>query len=143
MNIYLAARYGRREELCGYSQELYTIGHDVVSRWIRYDHHAFDARFSQMNDDTRKCRFGDFAEIDISDIERSDVLIAFTEQPDTTIHGASRGGRHVELGMAIALHKRVVIVGPLENAFCCLNDIVHYPDFAALKASWAQEGVVT
>ena len=34
MKIYLAARYSRREELCGYRSELEAIGHTVTSRWL-------------------------------------------------------------------------------------------------------------
>lgn len=38
MKIYLAARYGRREELAGYRKELEAEGHIVTSRWLRGNH---------------------------------------------------------------------------------------------------------
>lgn len=63
------------------------------------------------------------------------ALIAFTERPRANL--ASRGGRHVELGMAIALSKTIVIVGPRENVFCTLPGIVHHdtwPDRAYWRA---------
>ena len=51
------------------------------------------------------------------------MLVAFTEQPRS---GNSRGGRHVELGIAIGSRKRIAVVGPRENIFCWLPVIEHY-----------------
>jgi nucleoside 2-deoxyribosyltransferase len=58
---------------------------------------------------------------DYLDIERSDIVAVFTHEESTT------GGLHVELGMAIALKKRVIIVGPKTNVFHYMNVIEHYP----------------
>lgn len=47
---------------------------------------------------------------------------------------ASRGGRHVEFGMALALGKRVIVVGPRENVFHLLPEVevhVNWNDFVA------------
>lgn len=38
MKIYLAARYSRREELCGYRSELEARGHRVQARWLNGEH---------------------------------------------------------------------------------------------------------
>ena len=38
------------------------------------------------------------------------MLIAFSEEPRAL--NASRGGRHVEFGIALALGKKVAVVGP-------------------------------
>jgi hypothetical protein len=63
---------------------------------------------------------GRLARDDVEDVSRCDMLIAFTDAPRS---GSSRGGRHVELGIAIGLHKQVVIVGPRENLFCHLPQV--------------------
>lgn len=44
---------------------------------------------------------------------------------------ASRGGRHVEYGIALALEKAVIVVGPQENIFHLLPQVEHYPDWPA------------
>lgn len=132
-NIYLAARYSRRLELCGYRAELEMLGHNVTSRWLNGDHQISDAG-TPIGESGEALVEGDdgsnselaarlrehFAQEDIADIERSDVFIAFTEPPRST---ASRGGRHVELGFALALNMPVYVVGHRENVFCWLPEV--------------------
>jgi len=132
MNIYLAARYGRRLELCTYADQLIAMGHTVTSRWLRGSHDAADGDVS---------RWKDFASEDLADIHRSNVLIVFTEPPGEAVPSAERGSRHVELGMAIERNLYVVVVGPRENIFCRLPEIMHYETFAGLVAAWKPEGV--
>jgi len=64
-----------------------------------------------------------FAQDDVDDVEGlldADVVVSFTSEPRS---GATRGGRHVEFGIALALRffgkgvPRLYIVGPLENVF--------------------------
>jgi hypothetical protein len=59
---------------------------------------------------------------DLLDIERSEIVAVFTDVPSTT------GGLHVELGLALALGKRIIVVGPRRNVFHYLNVVEHYPD---------------
>ena len=112
MKVYLAARYSRREELCGYREQL---GHEVTSRWLNGEHQALDEELV-----TRPSLAMRFALDDLEDIEASRMLVAFTESPRT---GATRGVRHVEFGMALQLLPiRTVVVGPIENVFHVLAD---------------------
>jgi len=124
MRIYLAASYSRRKELCGYAEVLKGYGHEITSRWLNGAHEAADENPTQEE-------MARWATEDISDIQLSDALIAFTEPPKS---GASRGGRHVELGYAIAIKDieepdfMVFTVGPVENIFCALDDVVNCND---------------
>ena len=70
------------------------------------------------------------AEIDVADIEACEIVIVFSETPRET---NSRGGRHVELGMALALKKRIFVVGPVENVFMSLPQIQRVGTFRQLK----------
>jgi nucleoside 2-deoxyribosyltransferase len=70
-----------------------------------------------------------FANEDLSDVEDCDVIIAFTEAPRSS---ASRGGRHVELGLALGMGKEIVVVGYRENIFCWLEDVNFFPDFKSV-----------
>lgn len=137
MKIYLASRYSRRVELCGYREQIRNVGHMVTSRWLNGQHQISDAGVP-IGDQGERLVEGDdekwqseeatklrrrFAEEDYLDVVLADLLIAFTEMPRS---GNSRGGRHVELGIALGMMKRVWIVGPRENIFCWLDDVRHF-----------------
>ena len=136
--IYLAARYSRRLELCGYREELTALGFEVTSRWLNGSHQLDDKgvpisdegerRFEEMDPSADHLRVH-FAQEDMSDVLSAGTLIAFTEEPRS---GNSRGGRHVELGIALAAGKRVIIIGPRENMFCWLPQVEHYESWEKL-----------
>lgn len=124
MRIYLASRYGRREELCECRDVLERMGHVVTSRWLSGNHAIGgmdappDGDNGELSDQAIENRKR-FAEEDIDDILSSDLLIAFTE-PVGSVH--MRGGRHVELGIAIGRFIDVLIIGHRENIFCWLPE---------------------
>ncbi len=115
--IYLAARYSRREELCGYREQLRGLGHTVTSRWLNGNHQVDDQGLSVEAAREERERF---AREDHEDVMAADWHINFTEPPRAS---NSRGGRHVELGLAIAAGQHVWIVGPRENVFHCLPKV--------------------
>jgi hypothetical protein len=147
MRIYLASRYSRREELCRYREQLQAVGHDVQSRWLDGNHQISDAG-TPLGDHGEALVEGDdgsqseraaalrarFAADDFEDVAGCHLLIAFTEPPRSS---ASRGGRHVELGLALGMRKQVVIVGPRENIFCWLPEVLQFEDWTAF--TWAHD----
>lgn len=130
MRIYLAGRYGRREELRSYASELTSMGHTVTSRWLNGDHTIKD---KALTDGTLAFKEAQrFACEDWNDVADSDSVISFTEPP----HGTnSRGGRHVELGAALALKKGIIVVGFRENVFHYLPEVVFCATWAEAKAA--------
>ena len=114
MKIYLAARSKRRAELEDLARSIEQLGHTVTSRWL--------AGYSQENDDN--ARFD--AQYDLNDIVVADALVLFTEDPEGT--GSLRGGRHVEFGCALHAGKALFIVGPRENIFHELPEVVRFSD---------------
>lgn len=130
MIFYLAARYSRRLELCDYRSDLETRGHEVPARWLMGEHqvHGLEAAAIVEADGPVPSDQGRlFAQDDMEDLLASDALVAFTEPPRTPL--GSRGGRHVEFGVALGLRylghsdRRLYIVGPSENVFYCLDDV--------------------
>lgn len=117
MIIYLAGRYSRREELCAYKRQLVSLGHTVSSRWLNGNHQIDDEGLSVEAKAEERTRF---ALEDWFDLLAAECCIAFTEPPRGT---SSRGGRHVELGAALALEQIVYVVGHRENVFCCLPQV--------------------
>ncbi len=134
--FYLAARYTRRLEMCGYREQLQAIGHKVPARWLDGSHQLdvsgtpigdMGELLIESGDDAKAAALREkFAVEDMADVLSADELIAFTEQPRVS---NSRGGRHVELGMALAIGKPVTIVGPRENVFCWLPQVRHFENW--------------
>lgn len=125
MRVYLSARFERQAEIRRYAAEARRAGLDVISGWLT-------ATSDGPADWPRA------AADDLVDLTRADVLIAFTE---ATAH--PRGGRHVEFGIALGLSLgmrpgaavRVIVVGPIENAFHTLPGVERVPTWRAALAS--------
>lgn len=102
MKIYIAAPYPLRDMAIVMMQVLEQHGHEVTSRWLREPDNFCDKHALK----------------DLDDVAASDVLLALNysgwEEKGT-------GGRHVELGYALALGKRVIVYGKRSNIFHHLN----------------------
>lgn len=143
-SVYLAARYSRRLELCGYREQLNQAGITVTGRWLN-GQHQIDDQGQPIGDDGEKWVEDEgsgtaparlrqyFATEDVADVLAADTLIAFTEIPRAS---TSRGGRHVELGIAIGTGKRIVVVGPRENVFTWLPQVEHHDTWDDLLKAW-------
>ena len=116
MRIYIAARYDRREQMQGLLRAIEEIGHRVTSRWIRDS-------FAGVPDEI--C-----AGVDESDIDEAEALVAFSEPRGHLSHG----GRHVEFGIALALNKRLFLVGDRENVFHHHPSVEQFKDVNHLLA---------
>jgi prepilin-type N-terminal cleavage/methylation domain-containing protein len=110
MKIFLSGRYSRRDRLRSLRQELERSGHTVTSRWLDTSWSEADASGSSAAPAEYRA---EFAIKDLEDVAAADCLVAFTEPPRSN----GRGGRHVEYGAALALGKRVMVVGHRENLF--------------------------
>ena len=132
MKIYLAARYSRHKELQKYAHQLISQGHDITSRWIWGDHQIDDKGLSLEAKRSERERF---AKEDFEDLIQSDLVLSFTEEPRSS---NSRGGRHVEYGLALALKKICWVVGPRENVFHCLPWIPVFDSFNDANKSLKQ-----
>ena len=109
LNVYLASRVGRRDELMEYAEQIQKQGHEVVSEWL----------WTPGDGKTQS----EYAAMCEANIWSSDVMLQFTEHPETQANGAGRGGRHVELGLAFAQNKTIYLVGPTEHDFHHLMNI--------------------
>jgi hypothetical protein len=130
MTFYLASRYSRRDELNLYRAELEKHENRVTSRWLDGTH--------SMQDDVKPGQYADaeqrrFAMEDYSDLQQAEVVISFTEEPRSP-HG--RGGRHVEFGIALAMRKLCVIIGPRENVFHYYPGVERFRSWEAFTRNW-------
>jgi nucleoside 2-deoxyribosyltransferase len=105
----------------------------VTSRWIE-GNHEIERDASGEDADRERQRF---AEEDLEDINRADVLVIFSPREHFR---TGRGGRHVEVGYAIGRGIPIVLVGERENVFHwhSLVTVIALGDDlpAALTESW-------
>lgn len=102
--FYLAASYPRKDEAIIVRDQLLIHGFECTSRWL-------DGRPGEGYEKGVSAMPSRFAIEDAEDVVRGDFLVSLTG--DTK----SRGGRHTELGIAIALGKRCFLLGELEQVF--------------------------
>lgn len=116
MKIYLAARFNKIDEMRKYADELKEDGHEITASWVYGGEEGLT--------------FTDIAELDLRDVAACDALVKFTEPYGTPVPG---GGRHTEFGVAIALGKRIYIVGPKEQIFDWAPGVTEFPSFKYLR----------
>jgi hypothetical protein len=124
MKIYISARFGRRAEAEGLAFHLQELGHVITSSWIWQ---IEDEMGGGTDGDMRYDRFIEvtarLADKDVDEVAAADALVYLSEEESNPW---GRGGRHVEYGMALALKKRLFIVGPLENIFHYRKDVLQF-----------------
>jgi hypothetical protein len=119
--VYLAARWSRREEIEKYAAQLAVMDIRVTSRWLTDpDHRLADQPDSQAFNSK-------LAMHDLEDVTTAEALIYFAP-------GGTRGGSHVEFGMALAQKKRLFWVGEREHVFSWLRNVELFPDWSHLLA---------
>lgn len=129
MKIYIAARFSKRPEANELAQHLKTLGHSITSRWVLPDSdHVVPTGMSKQAADSERRRF---AMEDIEDVQACDWMISFMEEPRNN----SRGGRHVEFGVALGLGKKLTIIGPRETVFHHLDEVQHFGSVEELVVS--------
>lgn len=120
--VYVAAPWSWQARTRRKAVELREMGYDCSPAWLEED----DASIENQTAGWERHR----ALVDIHQIGMANILIAFTCGPGK---GPARGGRHVELGLALAWGKRVIVVGPRENIFCHLPEVEHYKTWKECK----------
>jgi hypothetical protein len=121
--IYLAAAYQRIDEMRGVRDVLEALGYQVTSRWIDQQGKGEGLGASDLAENPE--RGIQYAELDLEDLHAAETVISFTGQ-------SGRGGRHVEFGVATALGKRLIVVGPREHVFHTLPAVEWFPDWSRL-----------
>ena len=130
MKIYLASRYSRHIELQEIAKVLISHGHEITSRWLWGNHQIDD---NGLSIDAKRSVRERFAKEDYADLMEAEIVISFTEVPRSS---NSRGGRHVEFGVALASQKRCIIIGPRENVFHCL------PEIEVVESIWGVKDLI-
>lgn len=124
MRIYLAAPYAGRDIVKGLAPLFTANGHVITSGWLQASRAITTEHLgtapAHSDEDVMH-----HAGLDLKEVEDARVLVHFTasylKKFDPTLddlrHQLHSGGRHVETGYALALHKSVIILGEPENIF--------------------------
>lgn len=113
MKVYIAAPFELRKDAEALQLRLQDDGITVTARWI------MEEGADQISHE--------WATNDLSDVARADILLLLNP-PEFKRSGT--GGRHVEFGYALALNKKVLVVGVASNIFHSLNNVVIVPQTA-------------
>jgi hypothetical protein len=117
-SLYLASMFGRGAEIADYADVIAGLGYHITSRWLSRARGGSNLYLSDA----------EAAQEDIDDIDRAQLLVHYTAEKG--VYGT--GGRHVEFGYAYARGKGLVTVGPHENVFQALPEVVRLPDHFTL-----------
>lgn len=111
--VYIAALYSRMDEMQSYGFLLESgLGYTVTSKWM------YGNEIGMTN--------AEGALMDIEDLTEADICLSFTQPFGSMFTG---GGRHTELGYALAIGKECVIIGEREQIFHHLPQIKQYDTF--------------
>ena len=114
MRIYLSASFAARDIIKLHAKDLAPLGHECTSNWL--DEPAMLVHDKALEAWQLRARAND----DALDIQRSDLVVQFTDWPSTT------GGRYWEAGYGSALGKRTVIIGAREQVFHYMSNVEQY-----------------
>lgn len=132
MKFYIAARFSRRPECNDLAHKLKSLGHEITSRRVKPDSdHVVPTGLSAQAADAERERF---AREDFADVLAANAMVSLMEEPRNN----SRGGRHVEFGMACDQGCAMYIIGPRETVFHHLKFVTHFEtvdDFLAHMAT--------
>jgi nucleoside 2-deoxyribosyltransferase len=98
MKIYLAATFSEQARMRKYRDKLFLMGHNVLSTWLNE---------IVKPDNQTSAQFGlKMADKDLREIAEADCLILDRLVPSTS------GGKMIEYGAALILHKLLYVVEP-------------------------------
>ncbi len=125
MTVYLSGQFEDAPELRRVRDELVSGGLRVTSRWLAAV--SSTPATAMAHEVGAAARLAAIARQDMEDIDACDVVAIFNPQ---SARSSGRGGRHVETGYALALGKRVIIVGVRGNVFHWLPEITVVEDWS-------------
>lgn len=106
--VYIAAPFPTRHEMRRFRDEIEALGHTVTSTWIDVEPDEDATSWDHRERAAIQC---------LEEVAAADILLIVTDDPH-----AGRGGRHVEMGYALALGKRIWRIGPRTHAFTALTN---------------------
>ncbi len=106
LRVYIAAPFELQSEAFCLRRGLLSRGIHCTARWIDQGADTFSAEWARRDKD---------------DVARADMLVALNPE---AYRRDGTGGRHVEFGLALMVHKPIVLIGTPTNIFHELADVL-------------------
>ena len=126
MKVYLAAAWGRREEILLVADRLQNVGVEITSGWLTEE--------EGMQSGSKERFLRERAYVDLQDVDKADALVRFADVnlKRKVSRESVSGARMFEFGYAKAKGKTLYVVGGKQNVFDRLDGIVHVKNVDAL-----------
>ena len=116
MKVYVAGKWTDKDRIHGYMEQLKSMGMQITHDWTVFESNSNNSK-------------ADMAEHDINGVINADWVVFIMDDPSYPYRGS-----FTELGAALALHKKVFILGPMTgdysgNVFFHHPEILHMPDW--------------
>lgn len=135
MKLYLIASYEQKSRIQMYAEiikeQISRI--QVVSTW-----HSTPW---QEEGALSQAELASLADQALFELNLSDAVLIFTEPADQDAR-FKRGGRHVEFGYALRMQKAIYLIGPRENIFYHLPEIIHFKSWAMFCSYVIRDSVI-
>ncbi len=113
--FYVATRFANKIAGRYLAGKLRSEGHSCTARWLYREEGGEKGLGSRWKGTDLSALAVEYARQDLEDIEVADTVYVLTENCEGV-----PGGMWVEMGYAMALNKKVLLVGPYQNIFCHL-----------------------
>jgi len=135
--VYVAASFPRKQDAIDLAVRIKDAGFRVVSDWLydSSDDDIYEESVGTLVDRAAWDEACNAAEMDFRQMCEVDMLVVLTGDKLT------RGGRHTEVGIALALNKPVFLFGPREQVFHWHKGVcMHLSHKTLIDAMIQQEG---
>ena len=133
MRVYLAAPYDSRDMIRGYREEMINrVRHrfTCTSSWLN-EAHEINAGTTKAAPALSDEQVNEHVKSDLLDVAGSDAFVLFTSD---YVGFPGGGGRHVEMGFALANLIPVIVIGEPENIFQRYELVERVDDWEAAMA---------
>ena len=121
MKLYLAGKFADRSQINEYIKQAELVGHTITHNWTTRE---------KAEDGMEK--MAECAANDLHGVIDCDLLVCIMTDPKYPYRGT-----FTELGAALALNKKVIIINPDPKAYCTTNIFYHHHGIAYCN-TWAE-----
>lgn len=122
MNVYIGASFVRREEIKELVRPRCRDHWEIVSSWLDQTETEYPG----------PKKLEDYCKRDLKEIKCCDIFVEFNDDPEP---GMSGGGRSTELGLAIQLEMKIIVIGKRTNVF-------HHLPCVRLARDWSEAEIM-
>lgn len=114
LSFYMAGGWPHRALVEQYARRVIELGHVCTEAWFDGSHERTSRAWDAL--------------ADIEGVRRADVFIAVMNDTQYAYRGT-----FTELGAALALNKRIIVVAPAGDAHCKTNTFFHHPSICHVQ----------